>query len=190
MPIHKNFHYNSNSKNGLFYELRQKSIPFAIESPDFHNSTSYCTIGHFGLEAIAIADGKFETGWRNNLDNQSYFIIDLYYMNFVLTGYTIEKECNTVPPLTILGSNDNTTWKTIDTQNRMERDQSFSYFPIHNNMNSYRFIKFSAINPDREKIHISELELFGILNYMLTCKKNFFHSIYSFTMIFVSFQKD
>ena len=190
MPIRKTFNYNSNSKNGLFYELRQKSIPYDIESPDFHVSTNYCTIDHYGLKAIAIADGKLErlTAWRSNLENTSYFIIDFYYMDFLITGYTIVKDCNTVPPLIILGSNDNITWKEIDKQPEMGTTQSFAYFPIRKHENSFRFIKFSNIKFNGKKIHISELELFGTLNHRLTCKKHFFFNPFpSFAMILLLF---
>ena len=144
-------------------------------------------IGHFGLEVFAIADGNPETAWRNQYTSNSYFIIDFYYMNFLITGYTITKDCNTLPPLVILGSNDNITWKEIDKQIEMGTDQSFSYFPIRNHMNSFRFIKFSVFNNDGY-IHISELELFGILNYMPTCQKNlFFRYLSCLSMIFLSF---
>ena len=184
MPIQKQFRYDSNSRKGLFDELRQKSIPYTIESPDFHNSTDFCSLGHLGLEAYAIADGNLETAWRNQLDNNSYFIIDFYYMNFLIKGFTITKDCNTIPSFVILGSNDKQTWTKINTQTGMSAN--FEYFPIHNNMNNFRYIKFSLVDLNGT-FHISELELFGILNYMLTCKKTlFFHYLSSFSMIFLS----
>ena len=167
------FKYESPSSDGIFAYLRKNSIPYSINSADYVHGGRYCNIDGMSQSPVSsIADGNDNTAWRNLEEKNARFIIDLM-SDFYLESYFIHKTCNSISPWQLKGSFDKQSWTLIDTHPGVDNSVSDIIINV-SKPKTYRFFEFSA-QSGSGTIHITKLELFGILRPQFGCHQQYMH---------------
>ena len=153
-----NFIYTGENSPGVFRYLLSHSLNFSLTSPDRFQEGVSCLV-----------DGTDTTAWRNGKETNAFFFIDFGINNFLLKDYVLRKVCQEIPPWHIEGSNDYHKWHEVTRAGPMSNLTNVSHFHVSSNTYSYRYYKFALINLG--KIHLSQIEFYGILNPIIiqTC---------------------
>lgn len=173
------FVHLSNDLDGLFAYIRRNSFTknITVSGPPSYTG-GYCNQYLTAGPHSCIIDGSTTTSWAN-IDfykENMYIVIDLGINKFRISGITFSIPCHHAHTIIIEGSNDGTSYDFVCNKTGFS-DGKTSYFSCISKK-SYRFFKLSQNyienSPEVYRFHISEVELFGILNYRnaCTCKCN------------------
>lgn len=161
-PISFSVAYRGNPMSGVFAKLREKSIDLKktvnIYTNDVHKYYNFCELNLESGDQYYIIDGNKSTAWANYEKKKTNVTIDFIFSNFFITGYSIIWACSP-GSMTVEGSNDNETWFHVDTFNDIKT--SNKEYKKCANPGVYRYIKFFN---QEGRVHLSDIELFGVLN--------------------------
>ena len=194
----KVFKYSNDYYGGVFNFSRSISNDLiAVSSPPscVTVQNEFCQ-KYRGDGPSSIIDGDKNVAWCNLNDQNSeeaYIILDFRLSSFLLTDLMFRTACSPPKLLQVLGSNDNTNFHEIcNITNLIDRDRE--YINRCHKQRTFRYFKLKMIGNDSgngHRLHISEIEFFGILNPSFTCNQAFYipHNIISLLSIFTLYSK-
>ena len=163
--------------SGIFELIRKtggnisKFVNFS--SIDYFNAgNGFCSLAVTASPASCLVDGTMSTAWRNLNDVNNYFDIDFMTSRFMIQSFEIITICNPPENLIVKGSNDRTTWKELFNED-LSLQANVNYTINVNSISSYRFFRFTT---KKSYIHLSKIELYGILNPYMKCTDSFMRS--------------
>ena len=168
----KSFHYRDDPYNGFFKYFRSisKPIPVTIirETDHITGQNQFCD-RYKGETTSAIIDGNNNTAWCNedHIESQQYFTLDFQSNTFKLNKFTFRTTCAPPRTLFVRGSDDDKEYQNICSVFEMREEDSTYVIECNDLKKDFRFIKFQQIGlnyNNTNRLLISELELFGILN--------------------------
>ena len=156
--------YTGSPHNDIFKKMKDESLilenEIKVYAPTPYRPNTFCgtTLPHWN--SYYIIDGDNETVWANDVYGEAFFIIDFNKNNILLESYTISWPCLKGNNWIIEGSNNNQTWFVVDNVTKFS-STSMTYHRKCRNPSTFRYFKIST---EEDRIHISDVELFGVLN--------------------------
>ena len=181
----KNLRYTNNPLDGLFNYARTISPnPFHVDTPnDYITAQNYFCSYYKGAPGSSIIDGDTNLAWSNvdkTNEAEAWFIIDLKLSSFMLEYLTFRSACHPPGVLSVSGSNDNKSYYPICRLNDLTEVGAPMVRKCNDIHKAFRFFKFVQIGTNRGgtyRLHVSELEFFGVLNPLYqTSIRSFFIS--------------
>ena len=180
------FNYFRNTRPSLISFVKTKSFEAYIAS-------ELCQGGYTSSESAAIIDGNRYSSWSNlNTDTpvEQEVTIDLGINKFQLKLFELATPCGSPQILEILGSNNGDSYSRICLLEGFQEDYSISNNTCDCIGKSYRLFKIKQHenNAGKYRLHICEIEFYGILNNdnINTCQKcNFSYHIFYFICIII-----
>ena len=190
----KQFIFKDNNYDGLFNYFRS-SKPSLISYVHTSSVSSniddfFCADGYYGRDPSALIDGIPYSSWCNYqfVESEQEVKLDIGSNTFILKTLVLTTPCLSPKRLQVLGSNDDDIYDIICDLEDFQEDYSTSNNTCYNGFNSYRLFKFKQIGENigsSMRLHISEVEFFGVLNPYQTETCNQQSKNVSITLIFI-----
>ena len=188
--------------DGLFNFMRKyshlyNSVQVTSKTSFVSQPGRFCYSTDTGSYPKSIIDGNHHLDWCNlNYDEKEQeVLIDFGINSFQLRHFVFYSACAAPNDLEILGSNDNNSFHTLCRLTDVNKDQTVFYRECQNKKIPFQFFKIEqhgVNNANGFRLHIREIEFFGILNPIQheTCDSNVIKYVHSIVLSFVFTSKE
>ena len=193
----KVFRFNNENFDGLFHYFRTNKPPLIsyvkTSSYNTYYSASLCSKKYSSNAAFSIIDGNVSSCWSNlnsEAINEQEVIIDIGTNKFQLKTLILATPCASPQKMEVLGSNDGNIYSRICLLKDFQKDYSTTNNTCDSGNSRYRIfkIKQNVNNEGRYRLHIAEIEFYGILypESIQTCQNSDkFRIIYIMCMMII-----